>query len=73
INLFWSMKAGKKASENPWNSTTLEWAVSSPPPFDNFGGVEPVVYHGAYEFGVPDAAEDFIPQHMAPTKAGQAH
>jgi cytochrome c oxidase subunit 1 len=73
LNLFWSMKSGKKASENPWNATTLEWSVASPPPFDNFGGVEPVVYHSAYEYGVPDAAEDYIPQHIAPVKAGKAH
>jgi cytochrome c oxidase subunit I len=69
FNLFYSMKAGKKASENPWNATTLEWSVASPPPFDNFGGVEPVVYRGAYEYGVPDAAEDYIPQHLVPVKA----
>ena len=34
---------------------------------------EPVVYRGAYEYGVPDAAEDYIPQHLAPVKAGKAH
>jgi cytochrome c oxidase subunit 1 len=73
INFFYSLKAGKKAGENPWNATTLEWAVASPPPFDNFGGQEPVVYRGAYEYGVPDAAEDYIPQHLVPAKAGKAH
>jgi cytochrome c oxidase subunit I len=70
FNLFYSMKAGRKATENPWNATTLEWSVSSPPPFDNFGGVEPVVYRGAYEYGVPDAADDYIPQHLEPAKVG---
>jgi cytochrome c oxidase subunit I len=73
LNFFWSLKSGEKAAENPWNATTLEWSVASPPPFDNFGGVEPVVYHGAYEYGVPDAAEDFIPQRLAPSKVGKAH
>jgi len=72
INFFYSLKAGQKASENPWNATTLEWTVPSPPPFDNFGGKEPVVYHGAYEYGVPGAADDYIPQHLAPVK-GKAH
>jgi cytochrome c oxidase subunit I len=71
FNLFYSMKFGKKASANPWNATTLEWSVASPPPFDNFGGVEPVVYHGAYEYGVPNGVDDYIPQHMAPAKAGR--
>jgi cytochrome c oxidase subunit I len=27
---------GKKADDNPWGGDTLEWTVSSPPPFDNF-------------------------------------
>jgi cytochrome c oxidase subunit I len=62
INLFWSMKKGAKATENPWDATTLEWTVPSPPPFDNFGGKHPVVYRGAYEYGVPGAEKDFIMQ-----------
>jgi cytochrome c oxidase subunit 1 len=66
-NFFASLLAGKEAKEeNPWHATTLEWSISSPPPFDNFGGVEPVVYHGPYEFSVPGAADDYIPQHLAP-------
>src|SRR3990170_4860871 len=72
VDFVWSVKSGYKATENPWNATTLEWSVSSPPPFDNFGGKEPVVYHGAYEYGVPGAADDYIPQHLAPVK-GKAH
>jgi cytochrome c oxidase subunit 1 len=62
FNLFWSMFKGEKAAQNPWEATTLEWTVPSPPPFDNFGGKHPVVYHGAYEFGVPGAAQDYIMQ-----------
>ncbi len=38
INLFWSMFKGPKASDNPWESTTLEWTTATPPPHDNFGG-----------------------------------
>ncbi len=73
VNLFWSMKSGKKATANPWNATTLEWSVPSPPPFDNFGGAEPVVYRGAYEYGVPEHKEDFIPQHLEPVKVGKEY
>src|SRR4029079_17970918 len=36
INLFWSMKKGPKASDNPWEATTLEWTTATPPPHDNF-------------------------------------
>ncbi len=62
FNLFWSMFKGEKASTNPWEATSLEWTVPSPPPFDNFGGKHPVVYHGAYEYGVPGAEKDYIMQ-----------
>jgi len=38
INLIWSLAAGKKAPANPWGegATTLEWTLSSPPPFHQF-------------------------------------
>ena len=62
INLFWSMKKGAKATPNPWEATTLEWTVPSPPPFDNFAGVHPVVNHGPYEYGVPGAPRDYVMQ-----------
>ena len=62
INFFWSMRKGKRAGANPWESTSLEWTVPSPPPHDNFGEVEPVVHHGPYEYSVPGAARDFVPQ-----------
>jgi cytochrome c oxidase subunit 1 len=62
FNFFWSMFKGEKAGGNPWESTSLEWSIPSPPPHDNFGDVEPVVYHGPYEYGVPGAPKDFIMQ-----------
>src|SRR5438270_4456568 len=61
-NFFWSMFKGKKASDNPWEATTLEWTTATPPPHDNFAGVVPVVYHGPYEFSVPGAPRDFMMQ-----------
>jgi cytochrome c oxidase subunit 1 len=62
INLFWSMFKGPKASDNPWEATTLEWTTATPPPHDNFGGVTPVVNHGPYEYGVPGASKDYVMQ-----------
>ena len=62
INLFWSMFKGQKASDNPWEATTLEWTTATPPPHDNFGGNTPVVYHGPYEYSVPGAPKDFVMQ-----------
>ncbi|MCA1634699.1 MAG: cbb3-type cytochrome c oxidase subunit I [Acidobacteria bacterium] len=62
FNFFWSIFKGKKAGDNPWEATTLEWATPSPPPHDNFGGVAPTVYRGAYEYAVPGAVEDYVMQ-----------
>jgi cytochrome c oxidase subunit 1 len=38
INIFWSLMAGRKAEANYWGegATTLEWTLSSPPPFHQF-------------------------------------
>lgn len=38
VNLFISLFAGRKAEDNPWGegATTLEWTLSSPPPFHQF-------------------------------------
>ena len=62
FNLIWSLKKGAKAPANPWDATTLEWTVPSPPPFDNFAGKHPVVNHGPYEYSVPGAPKDYIMQ-----------
>src|SRR6185503_10032524 len=61
-NFFWSMFKGAPAGDNPWEATTLEWGIPSPPPHDNFAGIAPTVYHGPYEFSVPGAPNDFIMQ-----------
>ncbi len=38
VNIIYSLFAGKKAEANPWGegATTLEWTLSSPPPFHQF-------------------------------------
>src|SRR6266478_3386088 len=71
INFLLSLFRGEKAREsNPWRATTLEWSVPSPPPADDFGLSNPVVYRGAYEF--TDGAEDFVPQYFAPEQSAKA-
>jgi cytochrome c oxidase subunit 1 len=73
INFLWSLFRGERVLENnPWRATTLEWSVSSPPPADDFGARDPVVYRGAYEFSVPGVAEDFVPQYIAPEQVVKA-
>jgi len=60
-NFLWSVFKGRKAPENPWESTTLEWTTSSPPPHGNFAKT-PTVYHGPYEYSVPGRKTDWLPQ-----------
>ncbi|HEX9751396.1 MAG TPA: cbb3-type cytochrome c oxidase subunit I [candidate division Zixibacteria bacterium] len=61
-NFFWSIRKGKKVSDNVWEATTLEWtAAPSPPPHGNFTTL-PSVHRGPYEYSVPGAPTDFTPQ-----------
>jgi cytochrome c oxidase subunit I len=71
LNFFWSMFRGKRADSNPWEATTLEWDTSSPPPHDNFGGREVIVYRGPYEYSVPGHARDYAPQSSSNTETGE--
>jgi cytochrome c oxidase subunit 1 len=70
FNLVWSLFKGKRADDNPWEATTLEWITASPPPHDNFAGVLPTVYRGPYEFAVPGAPNDYSMQTEPDTEDG---
>ncbi len=63
VNLFGSLKFGRRATTNPWNATTLEWTATASPPLahGNFETI-PRVYRDAYEYSVPGATADFTPQ-----------
>ncbi|MGH9502578.1 MAG: cytochrome c oxidase subunit I [Terriglobales bacterium] len=61
-NLIHSRFWGKPAPDNPWEATSLEWSTTTPPPFDNFGGKLPVVYHDPYQFGVQSSTGDYVMQ-----------
>jgi cytochrome c oxidase subunit 1 len=71
-NLIYSRFWGKPAPENPWEGTSLEWSTTSPPPFDNFGGKHPVVYHDPYQYGVQSSTGDYVmqtsPEQVATTR-----
>jgi cytochrome c oxidase subunit 1 len=53
-NMITSWAHGQRADANPWRSMTLEWQVSSPPPYFNFDDL-PQVVGNPYEYGVPGA------------------
>ncbi|CDM59094.1 MULTISPECIES: cytochrome c oxidase subunit I [Rhizobium] len=68
FNLVWSLLRGREAGGNPWRATTLEWQTpQTPPAHGNWGKDLPIVYRWAYDYSVPGAAEDFIPQNQPPT------
>jgi cytochrome c oxidase subunit I len=69
FNLIWSFFKGKPAGGNPWRATTLEWQTQhTPPRHGNWGERLPVVYRWAYDYSVPGAKEDFIPQNVPPDR-----
>ncbi|CEJ11961.1 Alternative cytochrome c oxidase subunit 1 [bacterium YEK0313] len=67
FNMIWSLFRGREAGPNPWRATTLEWQTpETPPGHGNWGKELPVVYRWAYDYSVPGAPADFIPQNQPP-------
>ncbi|HUB09578.1 MAG TPA: cbb3-type cytochrome c oxidase subunit I [Myxococcales bacterium] len=52
-NFVVSIFAGAKATDNPWEVGTLDWATASPPPYHNFDKV-PHVQRGPHEYSDPE-------------------
>jgi cytochrome c oxidase subunit 1 len=66
-NVIRSYFNGREAGHNPWEATSLEWQTPhTPPRHGNFGDELPIVYRWAYDYGVPGARDDFIPQNVPP-------
>ncbi len=72
FNIFYSLKFGKRVSENPWKANTLEWSTSSPPPPHNFEQI-PTVHRYPYEYGHPSLKDrDWVNQaEPAPAAGGE--
>jgi cytochrome c oxidase subunit 1 len=51
-NMWWSLRKGRIAGNNPWGARTLEWMISSPPPYYNFKTI-PAVLKTPYNFNEP--------------------
>jgi len=65
FNLIWSLRHGRPAERNPWRANSLEWQTAEMPPgHGNFGKELPVVYRWPYDYSVPGADQDFIPQNQ---------
>ena len=67
FNMAWSLFKGRLAGGNPWNANSLEWQTpQTPPTHGNWGKELPVVYRWAYDYSVPGAERDFVPQNQPP-------
>ena len=56
VNLVMSLRAGRTTAVNPWQATTLEWHTAVP--------AQLRVYRDPYDYSVPGASADFLPQHQ---------
>ena len=69
-NFFSSIFYGKKAVQNPWRSTTLEWTAPVEHIHGNWPGEIPHVYRWPYDYSNPNYDVDFVPQNV-PMKEGE--
>jgi cytochrome c oxidase subunit 1 len=73
FNLYRSYSKGRISERNPWKANSLEWQTPDfPPGHGNFGEALPLVYRWPYDFGVPGARDDYIPQNLPPDQVPQA-
>ena len=49
FTLLRALKTGQPCGPNPWNASTLEWQIDSPPPLENFKNI-PYVDFEPYEY-----------------------
>jgi len=74
FNFFYSIYRGRKSSQNPWKSNTLEWTA----PIDkqlhgNWPGEIPSVYRWPYDYSKPGKKQDFVPQNVPLSKGEEEH
>jgi cytochrome c oxidase subunit 1 len=60
VNLYRGWRKGPIVTDNnPWNGTTLEWMIPTPPPTENFE-VIPIITHGPYDRHIKKEEEEWI-------------
>jgi cytochrome c oxidase subunit 1 len=73
FNFFYSIFRGRRATQNPWNSTTLEWTTPINPGHGNWPGEIPAVYRWPYDYSKPGSEVDFIPQNVPYSKTASSN
>ncbi|WP_077401817.1 cytochrome c oxidase subunit I [Cellulophaga omnivescoria] len=76
-NFIYSIFYGKKAEQNPWNATTLEWTTPVEHIHGNWPGAIPEVHRWAYDYSKTNEngeyvlpGQDFVPQ-VVPLQDGE--
>ncbi|HLT65136.1 MAG TPA: cbb3-type cytochrome c oxidase subunit I [Fermentimonas sp.] len=69
-NFFYSIFYGKKATQNPWKATTLEWTTPVEHIHGNWPGAIPEVHRWPYDYSKPGYEEDYVPQ-TVPLREGE--
>ncbi len=75
-NFFFSISKGKKATQNPWNSNTLEWTTPVEHMHGNWPGEIPAVHRWPYDYSKTDengdlwGGKDFTSQ-IVPIRDGE--
>ena len=69
-NFFTSIFYGKKTTQNPWKSNTLEWTAPIKHIHGNWEGEIPHVHRWPYDYSKPGHDDDFVPQNV-PMKEGE--
>ncbi|MFN5629454.1 MAG: cbb3-type cytochrome c oxidase subunit I [Bacteroidota bacterium] len=73
FNFFYSIYKGKRASQNPWNSNTLEWTAPVEHLHGNWPGSLPEVHRWPYDYSKPGKESDFVPQNVPLTNDEEEH
>jgi len=69
-NFYYSIFRGKKATQNPWKSNTLEWTTPVKHMHGNWPGKIPEVHRWPYDYSKPGKEEDFVLQ-TVPLEEGE--
>lgn len=65
FNFFLSLFFGKKAPVNPWRANTLEWTIPLKEAHDQWENNPPAVHRWPYDYSLPGAPADFVPQDIS--------
>ena len=70
FNFFYSIFRGRKSSQNPWKSNTLEWTAPIERIHGNWEGPIPTVHRWPYDYSKPGYEDDYVSQ-IVPLKEGE--